>query len=49
VHPKFVQELLGHADITTTLNTYSRVMPSLRGETASAMEDVLGEDDLPSR
>ena len=45
VHPKLVQELLGHADITTTLNTYSHVIPSLRGETASAMEDVLGEEE----
>lgn len=43
VHPKLVQELLGHADISTTLNTYSHVIPSLRGETASAMEGVLGE------
>jgi integrase len=43
VHPKLVQELLGHADISTTLNTYSHVIPSLRGETASAMKDVLGE------
>jgi hypothetical protein len=34
-------------DITTTLNTYSHVIPSLRGETASAMEDVLGEKGDP--
>jgi integrase len=47
VHPKLVQELLGHADITTMLNTYSHVIPSLRGETASAMDDVLGEKDDP--
>jgi integrase len=47
VKPKFVQELLGHADITTTLNTYFHVIPSLRGETASAMDDVLGEEDDP--
>jgi integrase len=45
VHPKLVQELLGHADITTTLNTYSHVIPSLRGKTASAIEDVLGEEE----
>jgi integrase len=43
VHPKLVQEFLGHADIMTTLNTCSHVVPSLRGETASAMEDVLEE------
>ena len=43
MHPKLVQELLGHANIMTTLNTYSHVVPSHRGETASAMEDVLEE------
>ncbi len=41
VHPKLVQDLLGHADITTTLNTYSHVIPSMGGKKASAMEDVL--------
>lgn len=41
VHPKIVQELLGHADITTTLNTYSHVIPSLEGKAASAMEEML--------
>jgi hypothetical protein len=30
-------------DSTTTLDTYSHVIPSLRGETTLAMEDVLGE------
>jgi hypothetical protein len=34
--------LMSKAHITTTLNTYSHVIPSLRGETASATEDVLG-------
>ena len=43
-HPKLVSELLGHADITTTLNTYSHVIPSMQNRTASAMEDVLGEE-----
>lgn len=41
VHPKLVQELLGHADISTTLDTYSHVIPSLEGKTASAMEEAL--------
>jgi integrase len=41
VHPKLVQELLGHADISTTLNTYSHVIPSMGGMTASAMEEAL--------
>jgi len=29
VHPKLVQELVGHADIATTLNTYSYLIPSM--------------------
>lgn len=42
-HPKLVSELLGHADIATTLNTYSHVIPSMGGKTASAMEALLGD------
>ena len=38
VHSKLVQELLGHADIATTLDAYSRFIPSMEGRTASAME-----------
>ncbi len=41
VHPKFVQELLGHATITITLDTHSHVMPSMGDATAKAMEDAL--------
>ncbi len=41
VHPKYVQELLGHASIALTLDTYSHVMPGMDGGTASAMENVL--------
>ena len=29
VNPKFVQELLGHADISLTLNVYSHVLPDM--------------------
>jgi integrase len=41
VHPKFVQELLGHATIAITLDTYSHVMPSMGDATAKAMQDAL--------
>ena len=40
-HPKFVQELLGHATIAITLDTYSHVMPSMGDATAKGMEDAL--------
>ena len=45
VHPKLVQELLGHSDIATTLNAYSHVIPSMGGRTASAMEDLLEDPE----
>jgi integrase len=41
VHPKLVQELLGHATVATTLDTYSHVLPSLGDRATRAMENVL--------
>lgn len=47
-HPKFVQELLGHATVAITLDTYSHVIPSMGDQTARAMQDALSplEDAL---
>ena len=41
VHPKYVQELLGHATIAITLDTYSHVLPSMGDQAARAMEAAL--------
>jgi integrase len=35
VHPKVVQERLGHATISITLDTYSQVVPALAEDAAS--------------
>ncbi len=40
VHPKIVQERLGHASIAITLDTYSHVTPGLQ-EAAAAQFDKL--------
>jgi integrase len=37
-----LQELLGHADISLTLSTYSHVLPDVGGAAAGAMDDALG-------
>jgi site-specific recombinase XerD len=42
VHPKYVQELLGHADIALTLNVYSHVLPDMGDAAAGAMNAALG-------
>ena len=39
-HPKFVQELLGHANIAITLDTYSHVLPGMGDELADAMDNA---------
>ena len=41
VNAKVVSEMLGHASITITLNTYSHVFPDMQDSAADAMEAVL--------
>ena len=41
VHPKFVQELLGHSSVAITLDTYSHMLPGMGGEAADAMGEAL--------
>jgi integrase len=40
VHPKIVQEMLGHSSITITLDSYSQVLPNMQERAVSAMEDI---------
>lgn len=42
VHAKFVQESLGHATISITLDTYSHVLPGMGDAAAGAMDEALG-------
>jgi integrase len=41
VHPKVVQERLGHANISITLGTYSHVVPGLQEAAALRFEEGL--------
>ena len=41
VHPKVVQELLGHNRIQETVDTYSQVLPTIHKEAIRKLEDVL--------
>lgn len=43
VHPKVVQELLGHSDISTTLNTYSHVLFDTKKEAIKEIDSIIGE------
>lgn len=46
INPKIVQERLGHADISLTLNTYSHVLPSMQDEVAEKMDELLTLTDV---
>ena len=41
VHPKIVSEMLGHANISITLDTYSHVIPGMGDAAAGAMDEAL--------
>ena len=40
VNPKIVSEMLGHASIAITLDTYSHVLPNLQDSAVAAMEEA---------
>jgi integrase len=40
-HPKIVQEILGHAQITLTLDTYSHVLPSMQEGAVGRLGELL--------
>lgn len=47
IHPKIVQEILGHSTVSITLDTYSHVLPNMQKEAVRAMEGMIskGETD----
>jgi len=47
IHPKVVQERLGHSRIDITLDIYSHVLPGMLKPAAAAMDRLLGPDPDP--
>jgi integrase len=41
VHPKYVQELLGHASIAQTLDTYIHIIEGMDGGITDAIDEAL--------
>ena len=38
IHPKIVQERLGHSSIAITMDIYRHLMPNMQGEAAAAVD-----------
>jgi integrase len=43
MHPKIVQEILGHSNIAITLGIYSHMLPTMDGGAPGRLENLLGE------
>jgi site-specific recombinase XerD len=41
VHPKVVQELLGHNQISMTMDIYCHVLPTMQKDAVSKLNDAL--------
>ena len=46
VHPKIVQERLGHSSISITLDTYSHVSPGMQRKAAEAFDTILEKNSI---
>jgi integrase len=49
VHPKLVQETLGHSTYQLTMDTYSHMIPQLRNEVADRMDEILSPTNAPTK
>ena len=47
VHPKVVQELLGHSQIGMTLDVYSHVLPTMQKEAMERLTKALEDEKSP--
>ncbi len=43
IHPKVVQDMLGHSSITTTMDTYSHVMPAMHSHAVRRLDALLDD------
>jgi integrase len=48
IHPKIVQERLGHSSIAITMDIYSHLMPNMQGEAAAVDVAVRAALNKPS-
>ncbi len=48
VHPKIMQERMGHSQISVTKDTYSDVLRTMEKEAAAKMDAAIGMNELES-
>ena len=48
IHPRVVQEMLGHTNITLTLATHSHVLPTMQRGAADKLDEAFSRESLRS-
>lgn len=48
VHPRVVMEILGHSQISITMNLYSHVIPAMQQEVAARLDAILSPPPAPN-
>jgi integrase len=46
VSPRYITELLGHSQVSFTMQTYAHVLPEVQKQTAAKMEEILALDQF---
>ena len=46
IHPKVVQEILGHSQISMTMDTYSHVLPNMQQDAMNRLNDMIGNREI---
>ena len=47
VHPRVIMEILGHSQISTTMNTYAHVLPATQREATTKIDALFPERTAP--
>jgi integrase len=47
VSPRYITELLGHSQVSFTLQTYAHVLPEVQKQTANKMDEILQPKEQP--
>jgi hypothetical protein len=48
VHPRVIMEILGHSQISTTMNTYAHVLPATQREATAKIDALFPERATPN-
>src|SRR5262249_24723927 len=49
VSPRYISDLLGHSQVSFTMQTYAHVLPHVQREVAAKMDEILNPEPVATR